>query len=156
MSKKYRIDIISDTHGWLSAELKRELAGADLIVHAGDICSVANYNELLKIAPVKACLGNNDFPGDFGPDVTRFTSFVFAGLRWQVCHYQERLVKGASDIAVCGHTHRPFIDQEDNKTLTINPGSPTYPRSFVIGASMGRIWIQDKKIVDCQIIQLDN
>ena len=31
-----RIDIISDTHGYLSPALLDELKGADLIIHAGD------------------------------------------------------------------------------------------------------------------------
>ena len=154
MSKIYRIDVISDTHGWLSDELLGELEGADLIVHAGDICSTSDYLKLQKIAPIKACLGNNDFPGQYPDDVSRITSFVYQGLRFQVCHYQERLVKGAADISVCGHTHRPFIDQENSKKLLMNPGSPTYPRGFVIGASMGRIHIQDRKILDCEIIEL--
>lgn len=35
-----RFDIISDTHGFLSPELLSELAGADVIVHAGDILSL--------------------------------------------------------------------------------------------------------------------
>ena len=38
-----RYDIISDTHGHLSSELLRELEGADLILHAGDCCSVDDY-----------------------------------------------------------------------------------------------------------------
>ena len=34
-----RIDIISDTHGYLSPALLDELEGADLIIHAGDLTS---------------------------------------------------------------------------------------------------------------------
>ena len=53
-----RIDIISDTHGHLSDALLGALEGADLIIHAGDITSEADYHELATIAPLRAVLGN--------------------------------------------------------------------------------------------------
>ena len=79
-----RFDIVSDTHGHLSEELIAALQGADYIVHAGDICSDANFRRLQRIAPVHACLGNNDWGGEYGPDVKRTTKFFAGGLRWQV------------------------------------------------------------------------
>mgnify|MGYP003373323359 CR=1 FL=1 len=39
-----RIDIISDTHGYLSDELLAALEGADLIIHAGDMTSEADWD----------------------------------------------------------------------------------------------------------------
>ncbi len=62
-NETFRIDVISDTHGHLSPELLEELKGADLILHAGDVCSSDDLATLERIAPVKACLGNNDFAG---------------------------------------------------------------------------------------------
>ena len=41
-----RIDIISDTHGYLSPALLDELSGADLIIHAGDLTSEMDYEHL--------------------------------------------------------------------------------------------------------------
>ena len=41
-----RIDIISDTHGYLSPALLDELEGADLIIHAGDLTSEMDYEHL--------------------------------------------------------------------------------------------------------------
>ena len=64
-----RIDIISDTHGYLSDELLAALEGADLIIHAGDMTSEADWDHLNTIAPIKAVLGNNDFYRDYGPGV---------------------------------------------------------------------------------------
>ena len=58
--------------------------------------------------PVTMCLGNNDWGMDYGPDVKRVTQAFSAGLRWQLCHYEERLDLLTCDIAICGHTHRPF------------------------------------------------
>ena len=81
-----RIDIVSDTHGRLSARLVQELEGADLIVHAGDITSENDWAHLLAIAPIKAVLGNNDFYGDYGPEVARLNQFTYEGLRFGVAH----------------------------------------------------------------------
>ena len=66
-----RFDVISDTHGYLSSELLEALQGANYIVHAGDITSNADYQTLQKIAPVKLCLGNNDFCYNYGPMVKK-------------------------------------------------------------------------------------
>ena len=67
-----RFDVISDTHGYLSSELLEALQGANYIVHAGDITSNADYQTLQKIAPVKLCLGNNDFCYNYGPMVDQY------------------------------------------------------------------------------------
>ena len=73
-----RYDIISDTHGYLSPELLEQLQGADVIVHAGDICSPSDYRTLSDIARVQMCLGNNDWAYDYGPMVKDRKIFVAA------------------------------------------------------------------------------
>ena len=148
-----RFDIVSDTHRYLSPALLRELEGADIIIHAGDVCSLADFRELEAIAPVYMCLGNNDRTGDYGPDVGRMTRFFRAGLRWQICHYRERLDFLTCDIAVCGHTHKPYIDDKPHGGLVINPGSPTFPRT-PLGATMARVYVMDGKVVSASIVQL--
>ncbi len=149
-----RFDIVSDTHGSLSKELLAELQGADYIVHAGDMCSDADYRRLERIAPLHMCLGNNDWGSDYGPAVKRLTTFFAGGLRWQVCHYQERLDLVTCDVAICGHTHRPFFERDPKtRTLIMNPGSPTFPRSAQ-GPTMGRIIAEDGQVSEVHIIQL--
>lgn len=150
-----RFDIVSDTHGYLSEELLRALQGADYIVHAGDICSDSDYRRLTRIAPVHACLGNNDWGSDYGSAVKRLTKFFAGGLRWQVCHYQERLDLLTCDIAICGHTHRPFFERDARtRTLVMNPGSPTFPRTAK-GPTIGRIVAENGHVSEVRIIQLD-
>lgn len=149
-----RYDIISDTHGYLSKELLAELQGADVIVHAGDCCSVSDYEKLARIAPIKMCLGNNDYASQYGPMVKARTMFFSDGLRWQICHYRERLNLLKSDVAICGHTHRPFVTRDEwTNVLVINPGSPTYPRGFT-GPTMARVIVEDGKVVDARLISL--
>lgn len=149
-----RFDIVSDTHGHLSEELLAELRGADYIVHAGDICSDSDYWRLMRIAPVHMCLGNNDWGIDYGPEVKRVTRFFAAGLRWQICHYEERLDLATCDIAICGHTHRPFFERDPKtRTLVMNPGSPTFPRTAK-GPTIGRIIAENGYVSEVHIIQL--
>src|ERR1700748_1381285 len=61
--------VLADTHAprrWRSCppEVAAQLHGADLILHAGDVCTAATLDELAGYAPVRAVRGNND-----GPDV---------------------------------------------------------------------------------------
>lgn len=153
-----RFDIVSDTHGHLSEELLEALEGADYIMHAGDCCMLSDYRTLSDIAPLSMCLGNNDWGMDYGPDVKRMTQVFKCGLRWQLCHYVERLDLATCDVAICGHTHRPFIRWEpspggSSKVLVMNPGSPTFPRNPE-GPTIGRIIVEGSEIVSTEIIEL--
>ena len=150
-----RFDIVSDTHGHLSDELIEALAGADYIVHAGDMCSESDYHRLARIAPIHMCLGNNDWGMSYGPEVKRLTKFFAAGLRWQIRHYVERLDLLTCDIAICGHTHRPFVERDARtRALVMNPGSPTFPRTAQ-GPTIGRIVAENGHVSEVRIIQLD-
>ena len=154
-----RFDIVSDTHGRLSDELLRALRGADAIMHAGDCCALSDYRKLCSIAPVTMCLGNNDWGMDYGPAVQRVTRAYLCGLRWQLCHYEERLDLATCDIAICGHSHRPFVRWEDSpggasRVLVMNPGSPTFPRTAA-GPTIGRIIVENNAVVSSEIIELE-
>ena len=59
------------------------LRGADLILHAGDVCTVEVLDELSTYAPVYAVRGNNDGPEiiAWGAPVT--LELELAGLQWR-------------------------------------------------------------------------
>src|SRR5918995_6026599 len=64
-----RVAVLSDTHSprfWKCCPpgVATHLCGADLILHAGDVCTADVLDELSAYAPVRVVLGNND-----GPDV---------------------------------------------------------------------------------------
>ena len=64
-----KVIVLSDTHAprrWHSCPpaVAEQLRGADLILHAGDVCAAGVLDELAAYAPVRAVRGNND-----GPDV---------------------------------------------------------------------------------------
>lgn len=147
-----RIDIVSDTHGFLSDSLLEALEGADLIVHAGDMTSEQDLEHLRTIAPVRAVLGNNDGFYDYGSEVKRLARFEAAGLRFAVAHYREDLPTGAVDVAVCGHTHRPKV-QQVGRCVVVNPGSASFPRQEG-GPTMARLIAHDGKIDSLDILQL--
>ena len=149
---KLRFDIVSDTHGYLSPALLSALDGADAIVHAGDICSPSDYRTLEDIAPLHLCLGNNDWAYDYGLQIKKTCLFYGGGVLWEVNHYRERLKLAECDIAVCGHTHRPSIDNF-GKIIVMNPGSPTFPRGM-LGPTIGRVIIEDGAILSAEIVQL--
>lgn len=148
-----RIDVISDTHGRLSHELMEELDGCDLIIHAGDITSENDFYTLKTIAPLKICLGNNDWSGQYGPEVTRITRFDYEGLNFMVTHYHEKLIGERFDVGIYGHTHVPEIETLNSGAITMNPGSPTFPRSEK-GRTMGRILVEDGVVLSTEIIRL--
>lgn len=148
-----RIDIISDTHGHLSDTLLSQLEGADLIIHAGDITSEADWEHLCTIAPIRGVLGNNDYYRNYGPEVSRLARFTFEGLRFAVAHYREDLPIDEVDVAVCGHTHRARI-LEMGSCLMVNPGSPTFPRGMR-GATMARMTVAQGRVYSVSIIDLE-
>ena len=62
-----RLLVVADTHAprrWksLPPTLVPLLEGADLVLHAGDVCVPAVLDELSAFAPVRVVLGNNDGP----------------------------------------------------------------------------------------------
>lgn len=154
-----RIDVLSDTHGHLPHYVIDSLEGCDLIVHAGDITSDEDFYTLKAIAPLKMCLGNNDWPGQYGPEVTRLVRFDYEGLSFCVTHYREKLTTERFDVGVFGHTHVPHCSYMHvslcrhlpHGSLIINPGSPTFPRSDK-GPTMGRIMVEDGKILSAEIV----
>lgn len=152
MTEGMRIDVVSDTHGYLSPELLAELEGADLIVHAGDITSEMDWEELRCIAPIKAVLGNNDWHYDYGAEVRRLNRFECEGLDFAVAHYREDLPVGTVDVAICGHTHRAKVERV-GRTTVVNPGSASYPRGGM-GASIARLVVDDGCLRSVEIIEL--
>ncbi|HLB27790.1 MAG TPA: YfcE family phosphodiesterase [Dehalococcoidales bacterium] len=142
-----RIGLISDTHiPWevpkVPAEVFPIFEGVDLILHAGDIYSHSVLDDLEKIAPVYAALGDDDYPGDDqrvkerhvlklegklvylvheGP-YNILTSGGVLPLWWRNVISKDKYVN--PDIIVAGHEHRTIVERTHG-ILYINPGSPT-------------------------------
>ena len=137
-----RVVVLSDTHAprrWKRCPpaVAERLRAADLILHAGDVCTATVLEELAAYAPVRAVLGNND-----GPDVAAWGApetleLTLAGLRVGMIHDSgprsgrvDRLRRRfpECDLVVFGHSHIP-MDVGVEGFRIVNPGSPTDRRS---------------------------
>ena len=133
-----RVVVLADTHAprrWRACppRVAEHLRTADLILHAGDVCTAAVLAELAQYAPVAAVRGNND-----GPDVAAWGAAGAAeldldGLSVAMVHDSGaaagRLVRlrrrfPAADLVVFGHSHIP-LDESASGLRIFNPGSPT-------------------------------
>lgn len=129
-----KIGVVSDTHGHLDPKIPKLFAGADHILHAGDIGLPSLILELEYIAPVTAVLGNNDMGLEF-----KETELIeLGGQRILVHHIVEpqspsdslkrKLLKNRPHVVVFGHTHKPF-HQTIGGVLYLNPGYAGKPRA---------------------------
>ena len=60
--------------------------------------------------------------------------------------------RGAGDVVVFGHTHRPVVVRDRDNRTAVNPGAAG-PRRFDLHPSVARMTIQDGR-VDVEIIPL--
>ena len=85
--------------------------------------------------PVHMVAGNNDFfcdlPREDEFEIGRYRVLLTHGHYYYISMGTEMLKEEARarnfDIAMFGHTHRPYLEQERDVTV-LNPGSMSYPR----------------------------
>ena len=159
-----RVIVLSDTHAprrWRSCppRVAEQLRGADLILHAGDVCIAPVLAELAQYAPVTAVLGNNDGPdvADWGAAET--AALTLDGLRVAMLHDSGpsagRLARlrrrfPEADLVVFGHSHIP-LDGSGYGLRIFNPGSPTDRRRQPHG-TLGVLRIEDGTIAAAAIV----
>ncbi len=107
----------------------------DLLVHCGDVEGSEYLISEAAGCPVEMVQGNNDYFSS----LPRETEFLIGDYKVWVTHghnyyvsmgyeiLKEEARSREVDVVMCGHTHRPVIEQERDLTL-INPGSLSYPR----------------------------
>ena len=153
-----RIGLISDTHipeacDHLPQRVFEVLHGVDLVMHAGDVYVNRVLDELAKIAPVIAAIGNGDegldghrFKLDAGDERVRMAHLLeVEGMRIGLAHAlptpdetSDRVFQNAMkghfggpvDVLVMGHSHLEGVTHF-GATMVVNPGSATLPRNLV-------------------------
>ena len=130
--------MLSDTHAprrWKACPpaVAANLAGVDVILHAGDVCTPDVLDELSSWAPVHAVRGNNDGAdvAQWGaPDVAHHDLGGVAvamlhdsGQAWGRAARLRRMFPDAA-LVVFGHSHIPLNEVHDGQRI-FNPGSPT-------------------------------
>jgi putative phosphoesterase len=150
-----RIGVISDTHGLVRPEALRALAGAELIVHAGDVGAPAVLTALRELAPVVAVRGNND-RGVWADTLSLMEVVPAGGQLLYVLHDLHDLgldPRAAGYAAViAGHSHKPRIERREG-VLYLNPGSAG-PRRFRLPVSVARLEVSTRG-AEAEIITLD-
>ena len=159
-----RIVVLADTHAprrWRACppRVAAELRGADLILHAGDVCTASVLAELTQYAPVVAVLGNNDDPDVALWGAAQTAELSLAGLRIAMLHdsgpstgrlARMRRAFPAADLVVFGHSHIP-LDQSGYGLRIFNPGSPTDRRRQPQG-TLGVLRIADGRLAEATIV----
>ncbi|HXJ13438.1 MAG TPA: metallophosphoesterase family protein [Candidatus Limnocylindrales bacterium] len=132
-----RIGVISDTHGLLRPEALHALAGAQLIIHAGDVGAPEILTQLKGIAPVFAVRGNVDTQ-PWAQELPVTTVVETSGFHFYVLHNLRDLdlkpQAAGYDAVISGHTHQ--VQQRlDAGVLYLNPGSAG-PRRFQLPVTL--------------------
>ena len=159
--------VLADTHAprrWKHCPpaVAGYLRDADLILHAGDVCTAGVLDELSAYAPVRAVRGNND-----GPDVAAWGApdtleLDLAGFPVAMIHDSgpargraARLRRRfpAVELVVFGHSHIP-LDETAEGIRIFNPGSPT-DRRRQPHPTIGLLRIGDGHLVSAQIVPVD-
>lgn len=159
--------MLADTHAprrWRRCPpaVAQHLRGADLILHAGDVCTADVLDELSAYAPVRAVRGNND-----GTDVAAWGApetleLDLAGLAVAMVHdsgkaagrcARLRRLFPAAQLVVFGHSHIP-LDQAADDIRIFNPGSPTDRRRQPHG-TFGLLHIDDGRLIEAQITPVE-
>lgn len=129
------LGILSDTHGYFHPALPDDLAGVDLILHAGDVGDPAILDGLSAVAPVRAVWGNID-DASMRRRIPEEERFEVEGLdvwmthiagrpgRWQR-GMGEKLRAAPPDLLICGHSHILRVEQVEalGGMLYVNPGA---------------------------------
>ena len=126
-----KVGVVSDTHGWFHPALTSDLAGCEVILHAGDVGEPAVLDGLSAIAPVRVVVGNID-GGHVRRQYPVTDRFELAGVRFWMTHIAGRpgrwesglgheLREDPPDVLICGHSHILRIERVPVSTVSTFP-----------------------------------
>lgn len=132
-----KVLIVSDTHG-RHKNLDRALQEAgpiDMFIHLGDVEGGEEYINAVVTCEKHIVRGNNDFFTELPREEEFFIGvqkvFISHGHNYYVSLDPQQIKEEGRarnvDIVMFGHTHRPYLDQDEDITV-LNPGSLSYPR----------------------------
>ena len=161
-----RIALLSDTHGYLDAKLKKYTESCNEIWHAGDIGTLAVTDTLESWKPLRAVYGNID--GDKLRVVYPENQlFELDGVKVLMTHiggypgrYNARvralIEKEKPKLYICGHSHilKVMFDKKHN-CLHMNPGA-CGNHGFHQMKTLLRFTLDAGNIKDLEVIELGN
>jgi uncharacterized protein len=161
------IAVISDTHlprgsRRLPQACVERIAGADLLLHAGDFSTLEVLRELEAIGPpLVGVHGNVDsaelcqlLPAELTLDAqgARIAMVHDAGTRAGRLERLRGRFGERADVVVFGHSHLPLHEQAPDGFQIFNPGSPT-ERRRAPSHTMGLIDVSGG-LANCEIVSL--
>ena len=137
----WRVLVMSDSHG-NSENVKRaiektraEAGDFQLLIHLGDVGDAREVEGLAGV-PCYIVRGNTDYDSKLLEvnviEIGGHRVFATHGHRYVVdvslLALRNAALENDCDIAMYGHTHVPFLDEDPYDVTILNPGSLTYPR----------------------------
>jgi putative phosphoesterase len=139
---------VADTHARPHPKLLARLRAIapDAILHAGDVGSLAVFDDLDAIAPTVAIRGNIDARSAWPDEIVLDVAAGERSLRILLTHIAllgpklradvaKRAVAADASMVVCGHSHVPFVGR-DRGLDVFNPGSAG-PQRFRLPIVLG-------------------
>ena len=161
------VAVISDTHMPRGARrlpdaCVERIAGADLLLHAGDFSTADVLRELEAIGPPVVGVHGNVDSGELRRLLPEERVVEAGGARIALLHdagprtgrleRMRRRFGDRADVVVFGHSHLPLHEQADDGFQILNPGSPT-ERRRAPAHTMGLIEVRDD-LPRCELITL--
>ena len=122
----------------LPAPCAERIAGADLLLHAGDFMTLEVLRDLEAIGPPLAGVCGNVDSAELGRLLPAERVVEAAGVRIAMTHdagpraarleRMRRRFGDRADALVFGHSHQPLHERAEDGFQIFNPGSPTERR----------------------------
>jgi uncharacterized protein len=159
-----RIGILSDTHGYVPAQLYDFFKDCDELWHAGDWGDLKTYEAVKAFKPLKTVWGNIDgkelrmeMPETLlfeeeGVKVLMMHIGGYPGKYSHQCH--ELIKKNRPDLMVCGHSHILKVMRDRSYGLMhINPGACGF-KGFHSICTAVRVTLQDKGLQNLEVWEM--
>ncbi len=160
-----KVGILSDTHGIFLPQVRRFLEPCAELWHAGDIGSLALWQEISAFRPTVAVYGNID---DYvlRRHVPQTAVFTCEGCKVVMTHIggypgryypdvKKTLARERPDIFVSGHSHILKVMPDPQSGLThINPGAAG-TKGFHPLITAVRLDIDGKRLSNLEVFELD-
>lgn len=161
-----KVILLSDTHGYIDAQILKYIEQADEVWHAGDIGEISVIDQIRRKKTLRAVFGNID-----GNEIRRqvpenifFNCEQVSVYMTHIGGYPNRYAKGILQklqelqpkIFVCGHSHilKIIYDKKLN-LLHLNPGA-VGKYGFHKVRTMLEFEIENTEIKNMKIIELGN
>ena len=159
-----KILLLSDTHGYIDAQILKFIKQSDEVWHAGDIGSLEILDTIKKFKPVRAVFGNIDnqlirteLPLDQNFIVEKI-SVLMTHIGGYPNRYDPRIKelisKNPPQLFICGHSHILKVIQDKKfNLLHMNPGAAG-KYGFHQVRTMLRFEINSGNISNLEVIEL--